>query len=149
MQSTVSRAQARQLRHAGLVAPWHVDQGSNSHLPHWQADSSPLSHQGRPSFIYAAWDTLGILIWGVIPFTSSRKFLTIIFSNSTPQRKKKKKPLYYFFIMYFMSLNFLSHISTLLSTVSWVISSDLYPISQLLSLSLSNFLFNLSTEFQF
>ena len=25
-----------------------LDQGSNSFLPHWQADSLPLSHQGRP-----------------------------------------------------------------------------------------------------
>ena len=36
----------------GLVAPWHVgfflDQGWNLCRLHWQADSSPLSHQGDP-----------------------------------------------------------------------------------------------------
>ena len=26
-------------------------QGSNSHLPHWQADSSPLTHQGSPGLL--------------------------------------------------------------------------------------------------
>ena len=71
-----SCCRAQTLRHAGSVvaAPgpscsgsvlWHVDlvflqrveswdrsnldQGSNMSLPHWQADSLPLSHQGSPS----------------------------------------------------------------------------------------------------
>ena len=29
-----------------------LTQGSNSYLLHWQADSSPLSHQGSPKIIY-------------------------------------------------------------------------------------------------
>ena len=44
-----SRAQARQLCFMGLVAPWHVrfplNQGWNSCLLPWQAESYPLSHQ--------------------------------------------------------------------------------------------------------
>ena len=33
------------------------DQGLNLHLLHWQADSSPLSHQGSPSvsFLFFPW----------------------------------------------------------------------------------------------
>ena len=45
-----SRAQAQQLWHTGLVAPRILlDQGLNPCLPHWQAGSYLLSHQGRPS----------------------------------------------------------------------------------------------------
>ena len=35
----------------GLVAPQHVDQGSNLCLLHQQADSLPLSHQENPSVL--------------------------------------------------------------------------------------------------
>ena len=48
-----SRAQARQLCFMGLVAPCHVrfplNQGWNSCLLPWQAESYPLSHQGSPN----------------------------------------------------------------------------------------------------
>ena len=48
-----SRVRARQLCFMGLAAPWHVrfplNQGSNSRLLPWQAESYPLSHQGSPN----------------------------------------------------------------------------------------------------
>ena len=32
------------------------DQGSNPNLLHWQANSSPLSHQGSPSSVHSYWN---------------------------------------------------------------------------------------------
>ena len=50
LQLTGPRAQAQQLWHMALVAPWYVQSSqtrkSNPRLMHWQVDSYPSRHQG-------------------------------------------------------------------------------------------------------
>ena len=56
--AAVPRAQAQELWHTGLVAPWHVasfrpkDRTRVSCTDHWESpDSVPLSHQGSPTIL--------------------------------------------------------------------------------------------------
>lgn len=45
-------SRAQYLRRTGLVAPWHLDQGSNPCLLHWQVDYLPLKQQGSPILVH-------------------------------------------------------------------------------------------------
>ena len=50
------------------------NQGSNLHLPHWQADSLPLSHQGSPKCLWIQATKLAFQAHILLPFLKQGRF---------------------------------------------------------------------------
>ena len=50
------------------------DQGSNLHLPHWQANSLPLSHQGSPKCLLTQATKLAFQAHILLPFLKQGRF---------------------------------------------------------------------------